>query len=140
MIVIFYHKTNYLPLTTILTHRAPKKLPTQKYSRWKTNTFNKLRLLTEYANEHSDQNLTLADTLHITVNEMQDTYNVDLADYTTDYMLENSLETKPYALDVINYYKELRNVYTLAVDSIMDKLNLTISTPRNIFDQLAAQM
>ena len=32
-----------------------KKLPEQKYSRWKTNMFNKLRLLTEYVNEHSNQ-------------------------------------------------------------------------------------
>ena len=50
-----------------------KTLPIKKNSRWKTNTFDKLRLLTDYANEHSDQGLTLSDTLHITINELQDT-------------------------------------------------------------------
>lgn len=117
---------------------APKKLPEQKYSRWKSNIFNKLKLLTEYANDHSDQELSLSDTLHITINEMQDTYNIELSDYTRDYMLENSSETKPYDLDVINYYKDIRNMYTLTVDSIMEKLNLqTEKQNKNIFDELA---
>ena len=31
-----------------------KKLPEKKYSRWKTTTFDKLRFLTDYVNEHSD--------------------------------------------------------------------------------------
>ena len=31
-----------------------KKFPDKKYSRWKTTTFDKLRLLTDYVNEHSD--------------------------------------------------------------------------------------
>lgn len=30
-------------------HSTSKKLPNQKYSRWKSNTFNKLKILTEYA-------------------------------------------------------------------------------------------
>lgn len=118
-----------------------KKLPEQKYSRWKSNIFTKLRLLTEYVNEHSDQELTLSDTLHITINEMQDTYNIELSDYIRDYMLENSSESKPYDLDVINYYKDLRNMYSLTVDSILEKLNLRFeSSARNIFDELAKDL
>ena len=115
-----------------------KKLPEPKYSRWKANIFDKLKLLTEYANKHSNQELSLSDTLHITINEMQDTYNIELSDYTRDYMLENSSETKPYDLDVINFYKDLRSMYTLTVDSIMNKLNLQVSEKsiRNIFDEL----
>lgn len=125
-------------VSSLKAQSTPRKLPEQKYSRWKTNTFTKLKILTEYANEHSDQNLSLADTLHITINEMQDTYNIELSDYTRDYMLENSSERKPYDLDVINYYKDIRNMYTLTVDSIMNKLNLSVAPPtRNIFDDLA---
>ena len=73
---------------------------------------------------------------------MQDTYNIELSDYTRDYMLENSSETKPYDLDVINYYKDIRNIYTLTVDSIMDRLNLQeeSSIKRNIFDELAEKL
>ena len=115
-----------------------KLAQTKIHSRWKTNTFNKLRLLTDYANEHSDQELTLSDTLHITINKMQDTYDIELSDYTRDYMLENGSEIKPYDLDVINYYKELRNMYSLVIDSILEKLNLNAeSLSQNIFDQLA---
>ena len=125
-------------ISSLKQQSAPKKLPEKKYSRWKTTTFDKLRLLTEYVNEHSDQNLTLADTLHITINEMQDAYNIELSDYTRDYMLENGSERKPYDLDVINFYKDIRSMYTLTVNSIMDKLNLsTVPSTRNIFDELA---
>lgn len=120
------------------TSTSTKPLPTKTYSRWKTSTFSKLRLLTDYANEHSDQELTLSDTLHITVNETQDTYDIELSDYINDYMVIHSLENKPYDLDVINYYKGLRESYTLTVDSILEKLNLNAeSLNQNIFDQLA---
>lgn len=129
-------------ISSLKQQSEPKKLPTQKYSRWKTNIFDKLKTLTKYANEYSDQELSLSDTLHITINEMQDTYNIELSDYTRDYMLENSSETKPYDLDVINYYKDIRNMYTLTVDSIMDRLNLQeeSSIKRNIFDELAEKL
>lgn len=73
--------------------------------------------------------------MHITTNEMQDTYDIELSDYIRDYMLENSSETKLYDLDVINYYKDIRNSYTLTVDSILERLNLkTESLSQNIFD------
>lgn len=129
-------------ISSLKQQSTPKKLATQKYSRWKSNTFNKLKILTKYANEHSDQELSLSDTLHITINEMQDTYNIELSDYTRDYMLENSSEIKPYDLDVINYYKDIRNMYTLTVNSIMDRLNLQeeSSIKRNIFDELAKNL
>lgn len=118
---------------------STKKLPELKYSRWKSRMFEKLKLLTEYANSNSAYNITLADTLHITINEMQDTYDIELSDYIKDYMLENSSEEKPYDLDVINYYKNIRDLYSSTVDSIMERLNLRtdISSPKNIFDILA---
>lgn len=126
-------------INTLKEQSQKKSLPTKTYSRWKTNTFNKLRILTDYANEHSDHELSLSDTLHITINEMQDTYDIDMSAYTKDYMLENDSETKPYDLDVINYYKDLRKMYDLVVNSIMEKLNiqLKVSVTRNIFDELA---
>lgn len=129
-------------ISSLKQQSTSKKLATQKYSRWKTNIFDKLKTLTKYANEHSDQELSLSDTLHITINEMQDTYNIELSDYTRDYMLENSSEIKPYDLDVINYYKDIRNMYTLTVNSIMDRLNLQeeSSIKRNIFDELAKNL
>lgn len=122
------------------TQTQVKTLPVKKNSRWKTNTFDKLRLLTDYANEHSDQELTLSDTLHITINEMQDTYNIDLSDYTNEYMLIYSLETKPYILDVIEYYKDIKTLYNQTLNSIMDSLNLAEPIHQNIFQVLAQNM
>ena len=122
-----------------LKESSQKKSFPRRYSHWKKNTFDKLNLLTSYANEHSEQELTLSDTLHITINEMQDTYNIELSDYIQSYMLENSLETKPYDLDVIDYYKDIRNMYTVTLDSILEKLNLKseVLPKKNIFDELA---
>lgn len=117
-------------------------LPQKRYSRWKVNTFNKLRLLTDYVNKNSDEQLILADTIHITINEMQDLYDIELSDYTREYMLENSLNTKPYNLDVIDYYKDIKELYTLVIDSTLDKLNLKYEPDikKNIFDELAENL
>lgn len=120
-----------------------KKLPEKKYSRWKTNTFSKLNTLTQYANENSDQTLQLKDTIHITINELEDTYNIELSDYVQAYKSEFNLETEPYAIDVINHYKDIRDMYTLILDHIMEKLNLNTKdsdADKNIFDILAENM
>ena len=120
---------------------AQANLPEKKYSRWKTNTFTKLRTLLDYVNAHTDQNLMLADVMRITINEMQDTYDIELSDYVRSYMFENGLRAKPYDLDVINNYKELRTLYTSTVDAIMARLNLQpVIIQKNIFDELAAKM
>lgn len=120
-----------------------KKLSEKKYSRWKTNTFSKLNALTQYANENSDQTLQLKDTIHITINELEDTYNIELSDYVQAYKSEFDLETEPYAIDVINHYKDIRDMYTLILDHIMEKLNLkpqNTESDKNIFDILAENL
>ena len=130
-------------ISSIKESSQKKKLPEKKYSRWKTNTFSKLNTLTQYANENSDQTLQLKDTIHITINELEDTYNIELSDYVQAYKSEFDLETEPYAIDVINHYKDIRDMYTLVLDHIMEKLNLNTkdkSTDKNIFDILAENM
>lgn len=115
-----------------------KKLPDKKYSRWKTTTFDKLKLLTDYVNKYSDQELRLSDTMHIILNEVQDTYNIEFSDYIKDYMFETECEDRPYDLDVVNYYKDISNMYDTTLNSILEKLNLELpKTNRNIFDELA---
>ena len=80
----------------------------------------------------------LSDTMHIILNEVQDTYNIEFSDYIKDYMFETECEDKPYDLDVINYYKDIRNMYDLTLSSTLEKLNLELpKTNRNIFDELA---
>lgn len=55
----------------------------------------------------------------------------------------------PYAIDVINHYKDIRDMFTLTLDSIMEKLHIAekfdctgngINRTRNIFDELAAKV
>lgn len=125
-------------ISSLKESSVKKKLPDKKYSRWKTTTFDKLRLLTDYVNEHSDQELRLSDTMHIILNEVQDTYNIEFSDYLKDYMFETGYKDRPYDLDVVNYYKDIRNMYDTTLNSILEKFNLELpKTNRNIFDELA---
>lgn len=126
-----------------------KKLPEKKYSRWKTNTFKKLNTLLSYVNENSDENLKLLEIIHFVIGETEDTYNIELNDYTDAYKSEFDLDTTPYAIDVINHYKDIRDMFTLTLDSIMDKLHIAedincngngINRTRNIFDELVAKV
>lgn len=125
-------------ISSLKESSVKKKIPEKKYSRWKTNTFEKLNLLTDYVNEHSDQELRLSDTMHIILNEVQDTYNIEFSDYIKDYMFETECEDRPYDLDVVKYYKDIRNMYDATLDSTLERLNLELpKANRNIFDELA---
>lgn len=121
-----------------------KKLPEKKYSRWKTNTFKKLNTLLSYVNTHQDEKLQLSEIIHLVIKETEDTYSIELNDYVDAYKSEFDLNTNPYAIDVINHYKDIRDMFTLTLDSIMEKLhiaeNISSNEPRNIFDELAAKI
>lgn len=129
-------------IASLKESQQKKALPEKKYSRWKSNTFKKLNILTQYVNDNSDQCLQLKDTIHITISETEDTYGIEVNDYVQAYKSEFDLQTDPYAIDVINHYKEIRDMYTLTLNSILDKLNLTIEAEikKNIFDILAEQI
>lgn len=126
-----------------------KKLPEKKYSRWKTNAFKKLNTLLSYVNENSDENLKLPEIIHLVIGETEDTYSIELNDYTDAYKSEFDLDTTPYAIDVINHYKDIRDMFKLTLDSIMEKLHIAedtvcneneINRTKNIFDELAAKL
>lgn len=134
-------------LSKLEEQSSKKKLPEKKYSRWKTNTFKKLNTLLSYVNENSDENLKLSEVIHLVIEETEDTYSIDLNDYTDTYKSEFDLDTIPYAIDVINHYKDIRDIFTLTLDSIMEKLHIAEDTDcngnhkvRNIFDELAAKV
>lgn len=128
------------------SQNKPKPLPANKYSRWKTNVFNKLKLLQSYVNENSDQELTLPRTMKLVFDELQDTYNIEISDYDEMYKCEYGLDldTKVQTLDVINHYKDIRDMFTLTLDSVLERLHLQdneeITSHTNIFDELAAQI
>ena len=61
--------------------QTAKKLPEKKYSRWKTNTFNKLNTLLSYVNTHSEETLKLSEIIHLVIQETEDIYNIEINDY-----------------------------------------------------------
>ena len=136
-------------LSKLEEQSTKKKLPEKKYSRWKTNTFKKLNTLLSYVNENSNENLKLSEIIHLVIGETEDTYNIELNDYVDAYKSEFDLDTTPYAIDVINHYKDIRDMFTLTLDSIMEKLHIAedtdcngngINRTSNIFDELAAKV
>lgn len=121
---------------------SKKQTPEKKYSRWKTNTFKKLAIITQFANEHG-QDLQLKDSIHITIEELENTYNIELSDYVQAYKSEFGMGNNPYVITVIDHYKEIRDLYTTALDGIMQKLNLKTennTVTKNIFDTLAMEL
>ena len=134
----------YEKISNLEEQSNKKKLPEKKYSRWKTNTFNKLNALHSYVNEHSDENLKLSEIIHLVIGETEDTYGIEINDYVDAYKSEFDLDTNPYALDVINRYKDVKDMFTLTLDSIMERLHLIDksdkSKTRNIFDELASKL
>ena len=130
-------------ISTLKESQTQKKLPEKKYSRWKTNTFNKLNTLLSYVNTHSEENLKLSEIIHLVIQETEDTYNIEINDYVEAYKSEFNLETNPYAIDVINHYKDIKDMFALTLDSIMNRLNLSDnskSASKNIFDILAEEI
>ena len=130
-------------INTLKESQTQKKLPEKKYSRWKTNTFNKLNTLLSYINNHSEENLKLSEIIHLVIQETEDTYNIEINDYVEAYKSEFNLDINPYAIDVINHYKDIKDMFTLTLNSIMNKLNLsdnTKSSSKNIFNILAEEI
>lgn len=120
-----------------------KKQSEKKYSRWKTNTFQKLYSLQEYINAHSDEQLSLPNVIHLVIGETEDKYNIEINEYVDLYKSEFNIENNPYALDVISYYRDIKDMFTLTLDSIMDKLHISKSKEcgeKNIFDILAEKL
>ena len=130
-------------INTLKESQIQKKLPEKKYSRWKTNTFNKLNTLLSYVNTHSEETLKLSEVIHLVIQETEYTYNIEINDYVETYKSEFNLDTNPYVIDVINHYKDIKDMLTLTLDSIMNRLNLsdnTKSSSKNIFDILAEEI
>ena len=132
-------------ISILKEQQSIKKSPEKKYSRWKTNTFTKLNTLLSYVNTRSEENLKLSEIIHLVIQETEDTYNIEINDYAEAYKSEFNLDTNPYAIDVINYYKDIKDMFTLTLNSIMKKLHLidditNVTVKKNIFDVLAEEI
>jgi len=133
-------------LSKLEEQSSKKKMPEKKYSRWKTKTFDKLNTLHSYVNANSDKKLSLPNIMHLVITETEDTYNIETNEYMDLYRCEFCIDpgVKVQVLDVINHYKDIRDMFTLTLDSIMEKLHIAGNTKynknKNIFDELAAKV
>lgn len=99
-------------------------------------------------NENSDKTLSLPNVMHLVIEETEDIYDVEINEYEDIYRCEFNIDSdiKVQILDVINHYKDIRDMFTLTLDSIMEKLHIAEDCDcnekhgtRNIFDELAAK-
>ena len=63
--------------------------------------------------------------------------------YIDAYKSEFNIDTNPYAIDAINNYKDIKDMFTLTLESIMNRLNLldnTKTSSKNIFDMLSEEI
>jgi len=136
-------------LSKLEEQTSKKKLPEKKYSRWKTNIFRKLNTLLSYVNENSYDEFSLPNIIHLVIGETEDIYHIEINEYVDLYRCEFYIGTdvKVQVLDVINHYKDIRNIFTLTLDSILEKLHIAEDIDcnenykaRNIFDELAAKV
>ena len=68
---------------------------------------------------------------------------MEINDYVEAYKSEFNLNTNPYAIDVINHYKDIKEMFTLTLESIMSRLNLSDNaklSSKNIFNVLAEKI
>ena len=128
----------------VLKEESTKKaIPEKKYSRWKTKTFEKLKVLLDFVNDNSDEELKLSDIIHLVIQETEDTYDIEINDYVQMYKQEFGLEINPYTIDVINYYKDIKEMFDCTLVSLMNKFNLEVKPNQkreNIFDVIAANI
>ena len=133
-------------LSSLEKNQSKPKLPASKYSNWKSNVFKKFYLIMNFTNENSDEHYKITDIMGLIFKELQDTYNIEISDYDEMYKCEYGLDldTKVQTLDTINHYKDIRDMFTLTLNSILERLHLEnepeLKSTRNIFDELAAKL
>lgn len=133
-------------LSSLEKNQSNPKLPASKYSNWKSNVFKKFYLIMNFTNENSDDHYKITDIMGLIFKELQDTYNIEISDYDEMYKCEYGLDldTKVQTLDIINHYKDIRDMFTLTLNSILERLHLEneheLKSTRNIFDELAAKL
>ena len=97
----------------------------------------------DFVNSNSDEELKLSDIIHLVIQETEDIYNIEINDYVQIYKQEFGLDISPYAVDVINYYRDIRDMFDCTLLSLMNRFNLQVEQNQkreNIFDVIAANI
>ena len=101
-----------------------KSIPAKKYNKWTIETNSKIKLLAEYFHV---SHLTILSNIYI---ELEDTYGIDLNEYQLEYCNNMGLENCSQ-LDVIQSNKDLKQSFSLLIDSFLELYGLAADT--NVF-------
>lgn len=105
----------------------------KQFTKWRTKTNNKINLMMDYFGKSYKEILS---NLYI---ELEDTYELDLNECKSDYCLQTGI-TNCYPLDVIENNKDLRDMFDLLINSILEKCGLCdnqeVNKRKTIFDDI----
>lgn len=114
--------TQSLPQQTI-------KPPTPKNTYWKSQTFKKLNAYIDYVNENDPFGVPvrLNNAIAAVLQKMENNnWNIDVNEYLCKYQDLFHLEDEPLVLDVVEYFPELKQEFTIVLDDILNKYHISV--------------
>lgn len=106
-----------------IIHNRPDKMYTT--TDWKTDIFEKLKAITIWLSEDFGVQKKLKDSIRYCIVILNE-HGYDPNNYRDEYIKMNPNNTSPFALDIIEYYKDMKNEFTTIVDEIIKKNNITL--------------
>lgn len=104
-----------------------KPFPTPKYTTWKEDMLKIMDRYTYYVNRTPNSSISISNVIALIINKMEFAYDVDIESYVTQYQKAFGFnKTDFYILDVINYYDDLKNMFTATLNHLTEGYDIKI--------------
>lgn len=104
-----------------------KPFPTPKYTNWKQKILKIIKQYIFYINTEPNSYMSISNVIALIINKMEFAYDVDIESYVTQYQKAFGFnKTDFYILDVINYYDDLKNMFTATLNHLTEGYNITV--------------
>lgn len=104
-----------------------KPFPTPKYTNWKQKTLKIIKQYIFYINTEPNSSMSISNVISLIINKMKFSYDVDIESYVTHYQKTFGFnKTDFYILDVINYYDDLKDMFTTTLNHLTEGYNITV--------------
>lgn len=111
------------PIYTVTT----KPFPTPKYTTWKTDMLKIIDRYVYYVNRIPNSSMSISNVIALIINKMEFAYDIDTESYVTHYQKTFGFnKTDFYILDVINYYDDLKNMFTATLNHLTEGYDIKI--------------